>query len=127
MPSTETYSVDIAVRTQYLPAQSSPDEPSYAFAYTITITNSSVENIQLLSRHWIITDSDENIQEVRGEGVVGEQPILAPGKSFVYTSGSVIKTPVGTMQGSYFFITGGDIPFETPIPPFRLAVPNIVN
>lgn len=99
----------------------------YAFAYTITIHNDGAEDVQLLSRHWLITDGDEKVEEVQGDGVVGQQPWIAPGAQFEYTSGAVIATPIGTMQGEYIFQTRDGRRFEAPIPCFLLAKPGIVH
>ena len=109
--------VGIDVDTAYLPNHSSPDDDQYTFAYTITISNESDLPVQLLSRHWIITDADNEVQEVRGDGVVGEQPIIQPQESFHYTSGATLTTPVGCMEGSYFMVVRE--PME--IDPHRLA------
>jgi ApaG protein len=109
---------------QYLPEQSSAEEGQFVFAYTITIENHSDEPAQLLSRHWVITDANETVQEVRGEGVVGEQPILKPGEAFRYTSGCTLSTPFGTMKGSYQMRTSSGKRFEADIPEFLLAVPS---
>ena len=127
MPTHNHYAIEIQVKTQYLPEQSNPDEARYAFAYTITITNKGDLTAQLLSRHWLITHSDQQQQEVRGEGVVGEQPVLRPGQSFNYTSGAVISTPVGSMQGSYQMLSEDGHHFDAPIPAFTLALPNILH
>ncbi|MEH6584793.1 MAG: Co2+/Mg2+ efflux protein ApaG [Halioglobus sp.] len=123
--------VGINVITTYLPSHSNPDEGHYTFAYTITISNNGEVPVQLLSRHWIITDADNQVQEVQGEGVVGEQPIIAPGKYFRYTSGTTMETTVGFMEGSYtMLIIGADAEgdcFEVPIPPFSLHTPNALH
>ena len=124
-------SVAINVITTYLPSHSNPDEGHYTFAYTITISNNGELPVQLLRRHWVITDADDQIQEVQGEGVVGEQPVIAPGKFFRYTSGTTMETTVGFMHGSYTMIaTDGDLElpsFEVPIPPFSLHTPNALH
>lgn len=122
-----TYDIRIQVKAQYLPEQSNPTESRYAFAYTITITNQGSLTAKLLSRHWLISHSDQQQQEVRGDGVVGEQPVLSPGQSFSYTSGAVISTPVGSMQGSYQMIGEDGHHFDAPIPAFTLAIPNILH
>ncbi len=121
------YHIDIAVETTYIEHQSVPEEDRYVFTYTITIENTGAMAAQLISRHWIITDAAEHIQEVRGEGVVGEQPNLAPGESFTYTSAAMIETPVGTMHGSYQMIANDGTEFEAPIPVFRLSIPNALH
>jgi ApaG protein len=126
-------SVEIDVVTTYLPGHSRPEDDQYTFAYTITIANNSQTTVQLLSRHWLITDADNEVQEVRGEGVVGEQPIISPGEYFRYTSGATLNTPVGCMEGSYFMIAReGDDPeqaaeFEVPIPTFSLHQPSALH
>lgn len=119
--------ITIKVETHYIAEQSNPAQDRYVFAYTITISNEGELAAQLLSRHWIITDGDGKTQEVHGEGVVGEQPYLRPGESFRYTSGTVLETPVGTMQGSYQLRDEEDQRFDTPIPPFTLAMPRTLH
>ena len=127
--------VGVNVVTTYLPSHSNPDDGHYTFAYTITISNAGDLPVQLLSRHWVITDADNEVQEVRGEGVVGEQPIIQPGASFRYTSGSNLATPVGFMEGSYFMVVREpmDVPpdelptFEVSIPAFTLHTPTALN
>ncbi len=120
--------IDIDVVTTYLPRHSRPDEGHYTFAYTITISNQGDQPVQLLSRYWRITDSDEAVQEVRGDGVVGEQPVIEPGTSFRYTSGTNLGTPVGYMEGAYYFVFGEEEqPFEAPIPAFSLHTPTSMH
>jgi ApaG protein len=109
---------------RFLPEHSNPDLDQYVFAYTITIENVGDQPAQLISRHWIITDDRQAVQEVRGLGVVGEQPVLAPGASFTYTSGCTLPTPIGTMKGSYRFLDGEGEQFDADIPEFVLAVPS---
>lgn len=121
------YQIDIDANTQYLEAQSSPESGRYVFAYTITIRNSSDIAAQLVARHWIITDAHGKVQEVRGEGVVGEKPRLAPGDAFRYTSAAMIETPVGTMRGEYEMIGENGEIFEAEIPPFTLAIPRTLH
>ena len=120
---------NIRVETQatYLEAQSDPRERRFVFAYTINIYNAGAQPAQLLTRHWLITDADGRIQEVHGDGVVGEQPNIQPGESHTYSSGAVIETPVGTMEGRYGMITAAGARFDAAIPVFRLAVPGIQN
>ncbi len=118
-----TQGIRVRVQSAYLPDQSSPDDDRYVFAYTITITNESVFTAQLRTRHWIITDGRGSVEEVKGDGVVGEQPRLGPGQSFQYTSGCVLKTPIGTMQGSYRFWRDDGTYFDATIAPFSLASP----
>ena len=140
MPSTHNIQfdpslVDIKVVTTYLPSHSRPEESQYTFAYTITISNGGDVPVQLMSRHWLITDADGEVQEVRGEGVVGEQPVIVPGKSFRYTSGASLTTPVGCMEGSYFMVVRepedvdpARLPiFEVTIPAFSLHTPTALH
>jgi ApaG protein len=123
--------VGIEVLTTYLPNHSSPEESYYTFAYTITISNNGDVPVQLLSRHWIITDADNQVQEVRGEGVIGEQPVIAPGEYFRYTSGTSMETTVGFMEGSYTMVVIHENQpaetFEVPIPTFSLHTPNALH
>jgi ApaG protein len=127
--------VGVRVVTTYLPSHSDPEEGHYTFAYTITISNAGDAPVQLLSRHWIITDANDEVQEVQGEGVVGEQPVIQAGSSFRYTSGTTLATPVGYMQGSYFMVVRepSEIPpeelptFEVPVPAFSLHTPTALN
>lgn len=121
------YEVRIQVATQYVDDQSEPDIDRYVFAYTITIKNLSNVPAQLLSRHWLITDANGKVQEVSGDGVVGEQPKLDPGETFRYSSGAILETPVGAMQGSYKMQADDGIGFDAPIPPFTLAVPGVLH
>ncbi len=119
--------MDIRVVTQYVPEQSNPDAEEYVFAYTITITNRGEQAAQLLRRYWRITDGNNDEKEVRGEGVVGEQPLLGKGESYRYTSGAVLKTPVGVMQGSYQMCSADGETFDAPIAAFSLALPNALH
>jgi ApaG protein len=119
--------IDIDVETHYIEEQSIPEQDRYVFAYTITIANIGELPAKLLRRHWIITDSDGNVQEVRGEGVVGEQPDIAPGDRYRYTSGTILETPVGTMQGSYLMRGDDGMEFDAEIPAFTLAIPHILH
>ncbi|MCK7592552.1 Co2+/Mg2+ efflux protein ApaG [Pseudomarimonas salicorniae] len=121
------YRVAVEARSRYLADQSDPDEARYVFAYTIRLRNEGAVSAQLLERHWIITDADGGVEEVRGEGVVGKQPVLAPGESFEYSSGAVLKTAVGSMQGSYAMHAADGTEFEAPIAPFTLSVPRSLN
>jgi ApaG protein len=118
-----TEGIRITVRSQYLPDQSAPDDDRFVFAYTVRIANEGGSPAQLRTRHWIITDGRGVIEEVRGDGVVGEQPRLDPGQTFQYTSGCVLQTPVGTMQGSYRFHRDDGSWFDATIAPFSLASP----
>lgn len=119
--------INIHVETQYIAEQSSPEQNRYAFAYTIAISNHGLEPVQLISRHWIITDGNEKIQEVRGDGVVGEQPVIEPGESFCYTSGALLETAVGTMEGSYQMVSGSGEKFDIAIPRFSLIHPGSLH
>jgi len=125
-PATRT-SIQITVETLYLPDQSEPDGERYVFAYTITIRNTGALPARLVNRHWIITDANGKVQEVQGEGVVGEQPHILPGQQHRYSSGAVIETPVGTMEGSYGMRTDDGAQFRAEIPRFRLAVPGVLH
>lgn len=125
--SGKQHEIDVAVRVRYVEDQSSPESGHYVFAYTITITNSGEVAATLLTRHWLITDGNEKVQEVRGEGVVGEQPHLAPGEAFEYTSAAVIETPVGSMHGSYQMLGEDGVRFDAAIPAFSLCVPHTVH
>ena len=119
--------IKVDVTTQYIEEQSNPDQDYYVFAYTITIMNKGDKPARLLNRHWIITDSNQKVQEVRGEGVVGEQPYLKPGEQFVYTSGTMLETSVGTMRGSYEMVTDeGDL-FDAEIDEFVLSTPRVLH
>jgi len=119
--------LDISVQTQYLQEQSDPDNDRYAFAYTIGIENRSEEPIKLVSRHWIITDDNDQIEEVRGPGVVGLQPMIEPGQKFVYTSGAILSTQFGTMQGSYEMLKPDGSRFDAEVPAFLLSRPHSVH
>jgi ApaG protein len=121
------YALEISVATQFLDEQSDPDDGRYVFAYTIRIRNLGRLPAQLLDRHWVITDGNGKVEEVRGEGVVGEQPRLEPGEAFTYTSGAVLATAVGTMEGSYRMAGDDGTEFDAPIPPFTLAVPRTLH
>ena len=127
MVENKKYEIDIIVRTTYLPEQSDETLDRYVFAYTITIANTGMVAAQLISRHWIIEDGGNDAQEVRGLGVVGEQPLLKPGYSFEYTSGTAISSPVGSMKGSYQMIAEDGLRFDASIPEFTLSVPRILH
>lgn len=120
-------SISVDVETAYVQEQSDPAEERYVFAYTVTIRNEGLTAARLLRRHWIITDGNGEENEVRGDGVVGEQPHLQPGEGFRYTSGAILRTPVGTMRGSYQLVDDEGIEFDAPIEPFLLAKPGSVN
>ncbi|GHF78388.1 Co2+/Mg2+ efflux protein ApaG [Thalassotalea marina] len=119
--------ISVSVATAFLPEHSSEKEHQFVFTYTITITNNSDTTVKLLSRYWLITDANGDTSTVVGEGVVGEQPIIEPNNSYTYSSGSVFKTPVGTMQGHYQMLDNNNTPIKVDIPVFRLSTPNILN
>ena len=121
------YHISINVNTTYLADQSDPSSDRYVFAYTITIANTGTVSAQLISRHWIITDAENVTQEVKGLGVVGEQPLLRPGESFEYTSGTAMATPVGTMHGSYQMVAEDGNKFDAEIPVFTLSMPRVLH
>jgi ApaG protein len=121
------HAIDIAVATRFLDDQSAPEVDRYVFAYTIRIHNSGDVPARLISRHWVITDANGKVQEVRGPGVVGEQPWLRPGEEFEYTSGAVLETALGTMHGSYQMVADDGIEFDAPIAPFTLSVPRTLH
>jgi ApaG protein len=121
------YQITVSPRASYIAEQSDADAERYAFAYTITITNTGEMPAQLLSRHWVITDANNLVQEVKGQGVVGAQPKLKPGESFEYTSGSVLTTPVGTMRGSYQMMAEDGTRFDATIPEFTLSAPRVLH
>jgi ApaG protein len=121
------HNIDVSAKVSYLADQSDVDARRYVFAYTITITNIGTVAARLISRHWIITDSNNVVQEVKGDGVVGEQPLLQPRQSFTYTSGTYIATPVGTMRGSYQMLGEDGVEFDATIPEFALAMPGMLH
>ena len=127
MAAEKKYEVSVSSQTQYVPEQSDEEKSRYVFAYTITIRNLGSLPAQLISRHWIITDARNQVQEVRGLGVVGAQPLLKPGESFEYTSGTAIGTPVGTMRGSYQMVAEDGTQFDASIPEFTLSVPRVLH
>jgi ApaG protein len=127
MSNTTTRGVRIIVQPRFVPEQSDPAGGQYLFAYHITIRNEGKVQVQLLSRHWIITNGEGRVEEVRGPGVVGYQPTLKPGEEFQYTSGCPLDTPVGTMHGSFQMVTESGDSFDARIEPFRLAVPRVLN
>jgi ApaG protein len=122
-----TRHIRVSVVAEYSPARSAPADSQWFFLYTITIANEGGDTVQLLTRHWIITDGTGRTEEVRGPGVVGEQPTLAPGESFTYTSGCPLTTPFGTMQGTYQMVTTGGEHFDATIAPFTLSEPYTVH
>ena len=121
------HNIKVDVETQYVEEQSNPDQDYYVFAYTITIMNKGDMPAKLLNRHWVITDSNQKIQEVRGEGVVGEQPHLKPGEQFTYTSGTMLETSVGTMRGSYEMVADDGSHFDAVIDEFVLSTPRVLH
>jgi ApaG protein len=127
MENDNKYRIKITTEVNYLAEQSDEADNRFVFAYTITITNEGDTTVKLISRHWIITDANQYVQEVRGQGVVGEQPVLKPTQSFEYTSGTVLATQVGTMSGSYQMVAEDGTEFDAPIPHFVLSVPRVLH
>jgi ApaG protein len=127
METSEKYQITVTAKARYVADQSDPSRDHFVFAYTITIVNTGRVAAQLVSRRWIITDGDHKVQEVKGLGVVGQQPLLKPGETFEYTSGATLPTPVGTMQGSYQMVAEDGESFEAPIASFTLSVPRILH
>ena len=127
MADSKKYEIQVTTQVEYIPEQSSEEQDRYVFAYTITIANTGSIPAQLISRHWVITDAANSVQEVRGLGVVGEQPLLKPGESFEYPSGSAIATPVGTMKGTYQMVAEDGTKFDAVIPEFTLSMPRILH
>jgi ApaG protein len=127
MEHSNDYAFDIDVATRYLDDQSEPDQGRFVFAYTINIRNRGLVPARLIARHWVITDANGKVQEVEGEGVVGEQPWLRPGEGFQYTSGAVLETSLGTMAGSYAMLADDGTRFDAPVPAFTLAVPRTLH
>ena len=127
MDDTPDYTLEIQIATRFLPEESAPEDDRYVFAYTIRIRNLGRRAAQLLDRHWVITDGNGKVQEVHGQGVIGEQPLLAPGEHFRYTSGCVMETPVGTMHGRYQMVASDGHRFDAPIAPFMLAMPRVLH
>jgi ApaG protein len=127
MAEAKNYRIDVAVRTQYLADQSDPAAGRYVFAYAVTISNAGTVPAQLISRHWVITDASGAVQEVRGLGVIGHQPLLEPGQSFEYSSGCSLATPVGTMKGTYQMTAEDGVQFDAPIPEFLLTMPRTLH
>jgi ApaG protein len=121
------YQVDVSVTTQFLAEQSLPEQNRFAFSYTVTISNNGQLPAKLVSRHWVITDGDGRVQEVRGPGVIGQQPLIAPGQQHTYSSGTVLTTRVGNMQGSFQMLADDGKHFDAMIAPFRLAMPGALH
>ena len=127
MDELDSHSIDVSVDLAFIEAQSDEDQNRFVFAYTVTIHNAGLVPAKLVTRHWIITDSNGKTQEVKGEGVVGEQPYLRPGEAFQYTSGTMLETPVGTMKGSYQMVADDGTEFDAPINAFTLAAPRVLH
>jgi ApaG protein len=127
MASKNKYEISVTARTLYVPEQSDPESGRYVFAYTISIRNTGTVTAQLISRHWVITDANNKVREVRGLGVIGAQPLLKPDESFEYTSGTAIATPVGTMHGTYQMVTEDGHQFDAAIPRFTLSMPRVLH
>lgn len=127
MAESKRYEITVLPKVAFLADQSDPDKNHFVFAYTITVTNTGSVTAQLISRHWIITDAEHRVQEVKGQGVVGKQPVLKPGESFEYTSGTSIPTAVGTMRGSYHMVAEDGLAFDVPIAPFTLSIPRTLH
>ena len=123
----KTYQITVTAAPQYVPDQSDPDAERYVFAYTITLENTGTVAAQLISRHWLITDGNSNVQEVRGLGVIGEQPLIRPGEKYEYTSGCQLDTPVGVMRGTYQMMAEDGTAFEAEIPAFTLSIPRVLH
>jgi ApaG protein len=127
MADPKRYEIEVVAKPAYLADQSDPAKNQYVFAYTITITNTGDVTAQLISRHWLITDGEHRVQEVKGLGVIGQQPVLKPGERFEYTSGCSLPTPVGTMRGTYQMVAEDGHTFDAPIPSFTLSVPRTLH
>ena len=127
MSISKTYQITVTAVPQYVADQSDPDAERYVFAYTITLENTGTVAAQLISRHWLITDGNSNVQEVRGLGVIGEQPLLRPGEKYEYTSGCQLDTPVGVMRGTYQMVAEDGTAFEAEIPAFTLSIPRVLH
>jgi ApaG protein len=127
MNSKTPYTIDVEVESRFVPDQSQPTDNRYVFAYTITLRNAGETGAQLMTRHWVIKDANGKVEEVRGDGVVGEQPWMRPGESFEYTSGAVLETAVGTMEGTYSMIADDGTQFDAPIPTFVLSIPRTLH
>ena len=127
MSATPAHRIRVDVATHYVEDQSNPGEGRFVFSYTITIRNEGSQPARLMARHWLITDANGKVQEVVGEGVVGEQPHLQPGQGFRYSSGAILETPVGSMQGRYRMLADDGEQFDAPIAPFRLAMPGVLH
>jgi ApaG protein len=127
MTDSNLNNIQVNVQTRYIEDQSNPEKNYYIFAYTVTIVNKGRQRAKLLTRHWVITDSNHKVQEVRGDGVIGEQPVLKPGEQFVYTSGTMLETSVGTMKGSYQMEADDGFQFDATIEEFVLSTPRVLH
>ena len=127
MTGTDAREIRVSIETSYIPEQSQPERDRYVFAYTITIANTGTIAARLLRRHWIITDANNEVKEVHGDGVVGEQPRLQPGETYQYTSGACLETPIGCMQGNYDMVADDGVEFKAAIPPFTLSMPRALH
>ncbi len=127
MAASEKYEITVIPKASYVEDQSDPSKNQYVFAYTIMVTNTGTVPAQLISRHWVITDANNKVVEVKGLGVVGQQPLLKPGESFEYSSGTHLETAVGTMRGEYQMVAQDGQHFDAPIPPFTLSVPRVLH
>lgn len=127
MTAKKPHDIAVSVATQFIDEQSKPQDNHYVFAYTITIRNRGSVGARLISRHWVITDGNGDVREVRGEGVVGEQPLMRPGEGYEYTSGAILETAVGTMQGSYQMLADDGTQFDADIPSFVLSIPRTLH
>ncbi|MFC5740055.1 Co2+/Mg2+ efflux protein ApaG [Dyella tabacisoli] len=127
MTEKSSYTIGVQVETRFVSDQSKPADDRYVFAYTITLRNNGDVPARLITRHWVITDANGKVEEVRGEGVVGEQPWMRPGDDYQYTSGAVLETAVGTMYGSYHMLADDGTHFDAPIPPFTLSIPRTLH
>ncbi len=123
----QIYNIQVKVETTYIAEQSIPEQDRFIFAYTITITNRGSIAATLMRRHWTITDADNKVQEIHGDGVVGEQPLIQPGESYRYTSGAMLETPVGCMEGNYDMIADDGVEFDVKIPVFSLSIPHTLH
>ncbi|MBU0602624.1 MAG: Co2+/Mg2+ efflux protein ApaG [Gammaproteobacteria bacterium] len=127
MAEAKKYEITVAVQTHYIEDQSNPEDSRFVFAYTVSLTNTGTVPAQLISRHWIIRDAADAEQQVRGLGVIGQQPLIKPGDKFEYTSGCALNTPVGTMRGSYQMVADDGTQFNADIPEFTLAMPRVLH
>jgi ApaG protein len=127
MSARKQHDISVSVASRFLDDQSKPQDNHYVFAYTITIRNRGSVCARLISRHWIITDANGEVREVRGDGVIGEQPLMQPGEHFEYTSGAILETAVGTMRGSYEMLAGDGTRFDAEIPSFVLSIPRTLH